>query len=167
VGENNSDYTVGVYIYTDMLVPYVQFMNDSTAFAVGDSRLMIYSGSQKPMPKAEYLFDEEIQAVYYSDSYVGLVFLSEENDSRYRMDVYDAEAEKVGSYYIAIDYTDIFFDKNMFVAYNDMECQIMTLAGIEKYNGTFSKPVQLMMSASGAYRYLLVTEDSIDTIQLK
>ncbi len=167
VGENNSDYTVGVYIYTDMLVPYVQFMNDSTAFAVGDSRLMIYSGSQKPVPEAEYLFDEEIQAVYYSDSYVGLVFLSEENDSRYRMDVYNTEAEKVGSYYITIDYTDIFFDKDMFVAYSDTECQIMTLSGIEKYSGSFSKTVRLMMSTSGAYRYMLVTDDSIDTIQLR
>ncbi len=43
----------------------------------------------------------------------------------------------------------------------------MTLGGTEKFHGNFSKSVSLMLPASGAYRYILVTEDSIDTIQLK
>lgn len=167
VGANNSDYIVSAYSYTDLLVPYVQFMNDSTAFAVGDSRLMIYTGGHQPVLKAEYLFDEEVQSVYYSDSYVGLVFRSENSESRYRMDVYDASASKVGSYYINMEYTDIFFDKDNFVAYNETECRIMTLEGVEKFNGTFARQVRLMLPTSGAYRYMVVTDSTIDTIQLK
>lgn len=38
VGANNSDLIVSAYTYTDMLIPYVQFLNDSTAFSVGDNR---------------------------------------------------------------------------------------------------------------------------------
>ena len=41
VGENQSDYMVSAYSYSDLVVPKVQFMNNDTAFAVGDSRLMI------------------------------------------------------------------------------------------------------------------------------
>lgn len=167
VGANNSDYIVSAYAYTDMLVPYVQFMNDSTAFAVGDNCLLIYAGSQKPIEKAQYHFDDEVQTVYCSDSYIGLVFRSEDNESAYRMDVYDTAALKVGSYDIDIEFTDLFFEQNGFVAYNDTECQIMTLEGIEKFNGTFSKQVSLMLPASGAYQYVAVTDSSIDTIQLK
>ncbi len=167
VGANNSDYIVSAYSYTDLLVPYVQFMNDSTAFAVGDSRLMIYSGGHQPVLKAEYLFDEEVQSVYYNDNYVGLVFPSEKNENRYRMDVYNTSASKVGSYYINMEYTDIFFEKENFVVYNDTECMIMTLEGIEKYSGTFAKQVGLMLPTSGAYKYMVVTDNSIDTIQLK
>ena len=130
VGANQSDFIVSAYSYQDLLVPEIQFMNNSVAFAVGDSRLMIYSGGQKPVIAAEYLYDREIRSVYYNEEYVGLVFLSESAESQYRMDVYNTEAKKVGSYYFDLDYTDIFFEQNQFVAYNETESTIITFEGV-------------------------------------
>lgn len=167
VGANNNDYIVSAYAYTDMLIPCVRFMNDNTAFAVGDSCLIIYTGNQKPVEKAQYHFNEELQSVYYDENHIGLVFRTDTEEGRYRMDMYDTEASKVGSYYINIEYTDIFFEQDGFVAYNDTECRIMTFGGVEKFSGNFTRQVKLMLPANGAYRYLLVTNDSIDTIQLK
>ena len=169
VGANNSDYIVSAYSYTDLLVPYIRFMNNQTAFAVGDSRLMIYGGDgQKPVSIAEYLYDdEEIQSVFYSDQYIGLVFLGEDGTRKYRMDVYGADGNKVGSYYFDTEYTEIFFGKDNFVVYNETECVIMTMGGTEKFNGNFTKTVRLMTPTNSAYRYVVVTDTSIDTIQLK
>lgn len=167
VGENQSDYLVSAYSYSDLIVPKVQFMNNDTAFAVGDSRLMIYTGSQKPVTAGEYLYDDEIQSVFYSDKYVGLVFLSDQAENKYRMDVYNTSAEKAGSYYFDVDYTDIFFEENDMVIYNEAECQIFTMEGVEKYRGNFSKSVRLMLPAGSSYKYYLVTDNTIDTIQLK
>ncbi len=167
VGANHSDYMVSAYSYEDMLVPQVQFMNNETSFAVGDSRLMIYTGAQKPISAKEYLYDEEIQSVFYNENYVGLVFISDDAKSQYRMDVYGAEAEKIGSYYFDTDYTNIFFEQEQFVVYNETECMVMTFGGVEKYKGFFSKSVNLMLPTSSAYKYVLVTDGSIDTIQLK
>lgn len=167
VGTNHSDYMVSAYSYPDVFVPQVQFMNDETAFAVGDNRLMIYKGSQKPISAAEHLYDEAVQSVFYNQSYVGLVFVSEDAKSRYRLDVYNANAEKVGSYYFDMDYTNIFFEENQFVIYNETECLIKTYEDVEKYKGFFSKAVNLMIPTSAAYKYVLVTSNSIDTIQLK
>ena len=167
VGENQSDFLVSAYSYSDMVVPKVQFMNDDTAFAVGDSRLMIYTGSQKPVTKGEYLYEDEVQSVYYSDKYVGLVFLSDQAETKYRLDLFNTSAEKVGSYYFDVDYTDIFFEDDAMVIYNDAECQIFTTEGVEKYHGNFTKSVRLMLPASGSYKYYLVTDNTIDTIQLK
>ena len=167
VGDNYSDHFVGVYSYSDTLVPEIQFMNNSTAFAVGDGRLMIYTGDQKPVTAGEYLFSEEVQAVYHNEKYIGLVFISEKEDSRYRLDVYDASAQKVGHYYFDMDYTDIFFGQENFAVYNATECLIMTFEGVEKYNGNFSKTVNLMLPTGTPYKYVLVTDNSIDTIQMK
>ena len=158
---------MGVYPYTDMLVPYVQFMNDETAFAVGDGRLMIYSGGYKPENKGEFLYDEEVKSVFFSDRYIGLVFASDDSEHLYRLNVYNAAAERVGTYYFDINYTDIFFGKENFVIYNESKCQIMTLDGIEKYNGSFAKSVELMLPLGNSYQYMLVTDASIDKIQLK
>lgn len=171
VGANYSDYFVSVYTYRDMLVPYVQFINDETAFAVGDSRLMIYSGGHVPETKREDLYDEEVKSVFYNERYIGLVFASDDSEHLYKLVIYDtaanAENVKVGKYYFDIEYTDIFFGKDNFVIYNESECLIKTMGGVEKYSGTFSKAVRLMLPAGNTYRYLLVTDSSIDTIQLK
>lgn len=167
VGANQSDYIVSAYTYENLLVPQLQFMNNEAAFAVGDSRLMMYTGGQKPVSAAEYLFTEEVQSVFYSQEYIGLVFLSENSEAKYRLDVYNAQAEKVGSYYFDTEYLDIFFEQGQFVAYNETECQIITFDGVEKYKGFFSRPVNLMLPTGKAYRYVLITDGSIDTIQLK
>lgn len=167
VGENVSDCMVGIFIYTDTLVPQVQFMNDNTAFAVGDNRLAIYSGSYAPVEIANFMLNEEIQSVFYSDRYIGLVFQSEDSERLYRMDVYDSNAAMVGNFYFDIEYTDIFFGQNNFVAYNETECVIITMDGNEKFNGEFDRPVRLMLPVGNSYKFLLVTDSSIDTIQMK
>lgn len=167
VGENVNDGMVSNYSYTDMLIPQVQFMNDSTSFAVGDSRLIIYSGEHTPKEAVWYMVNEEIRSVFYSDKYIGLVFRETEGESPYRMDVYSATTERVGSFGIDIEYTDIFFGQDNFVAYNESECVIKTLDNIEKYRGEFTEQVRLILPAGSSYRYYLVTDDAIDTIQLR
>ena len=169
VGSNVSDLLVSTWAYTDMLIPYVKFANDNTAFAVGDSRLMIYSGSHEPGDPAEHMYDSEIRSVFNNEKYIGLVLISDKPENRYRLDVYDTASpnSKARSFYFDVDYTDIFFGKDHFVIYNDKECQIMTMDGIEKFRGNFSEPVKLMVAAGNGYRYMLVKEGSMDTIQLK
>lgn len=167
VGANQSDYLVSPYTYTDMLVPKIQFMDNETAYAVGDSRLIIYKGAQIPRETASYLYNQEVQAVFSGDKYVGLVFASNEEGSRYRLDVYDTSGQQVGQYPFDIEYTDIFFGRNNFTIYNERECVIMTFSGVEKYHGLFSQSVNVMIPVGTAYKYLLVTDSSIDTIQLK
>ncbi len=166
VGDNFSDHLVSTYSYSELLVPYLQFMNDEVAFAVGDSRLMIYSGGQKPVPAAEHLYDGEVKSVFYDENYIGLVFASDDAAHRYRLDVFNADAEKVGSFYFDMEYRDLFFEKDGFVIYNQTECLIMNMNGLEKFKGEFTGSVEVMIPTGKAYRYVLVTGSSLDTIQL-
>lgn len=167
VGSNYSDGLVSTYSYTDMVIPCVGFLDDDTAFAVGDNRLTIYSGAHVPEEAAGHLYDREIRSVFYGGKYIGLVFLSDNNENRYQLKVYDTESGRVNDFYFDLDYTDIFFGKENFVIYNETECQILTMDGTEKFHGSFSKAVRLMAPVGNAYKYLLMTDDSIDTIQLK
>lgn len=172
VGANSNDFAVSAFSYTDVLIPQVQFVDDSTAFAVGDSRLVLYKGNHIPVEFVTRLFDEEVKSVFYSDQYIGLVFRSEDGDHLYRMDVFDAKTKNadnflLGSYYIDIDYTDIFFGQKNFTVYNERECVITTMDGFEKFNGTFDESVRLMIPIGKSYKYLLVTDTTFDTIQLK
>ena len=167
VGANYSDGLVSTYSYTDMVIPCVGFLDDDTAFTVGDNRLTIYTGAHIPEEEAGHLYDREIRSVFYGEKYIGLVFLSDNNENRYQLKVYDTESGRVSDFYFDLDYTDIFFGKDNFVIYNETQCQILTMSGTEKFHGDFSKAVRLMAPVGNTYKYLLMTDDSIDTIQLK
>lgn len=170
VGQNYQDNYVSGYNYNDTFVPYVQFMDNQTAFAVADNRLMIYSGTEVPETKSETLLSEEIQAVYHSEKYIGLVFLNDSSEDMYRLDVYDAVGTCVSSIPFDVDSmtnTDIFFSQDLVTIYNETECYIYNLSGTQKYAGTFGKAVHVMIPQSNAFRYTVVTENTLDTIQLQ
>lgn len=167
VGANQSDYIMSAYTYEDMLVPEIHFMDDETAFAVGDNRLMFYKGAQKPESSAERILNQEIRSVFYNEKYVGLVFVSDKEDSYYKLEVYNTSGTKVSEVGFDLDYRSIFFEDDQIIIYNETECIIETVGGVRKFEGNFNKSVNLMLPAKGRYRYLLVTDNSIDTIQLK
>lgn len=166
-GKNQIDNLVGGYNYTDVVVPYVQFMDNQTAFAVADDAVMFYSGSQVPELLSIHYLQTEVRSVFYNENYVGLVFNNDTGESRYRLEIYDKSGENIGTREFDMGYLEIVFHKDTFIIYNDEECLIATMDGIDKYHGGFKKTVELLVPGNGQYRYTLITGDSLDTIQMK
>ncbi len=167
VGQNNTDNYVSGYDYLDVVVGYTRFLDAKTAFAVSDDRIMFFAGAQKPVSIAECLLGEDVQKIYYSDNYVGLVFISTDSSNRYRLDVYNKSGQLTSSIDFDIEYSDIVFTQEQIVIYNESECRIYSMSGVQKYGGMFDKAVYTLIPTSTAYKYIVVTADSIDTIELK
>ena len=167
VGKNNVNNYVSGYDYSNSVVPLVRFLDNGTVFGVSDDRIMFFGGSQKPVSVAEKLLEDNVQGVYYGDEYIGLVFNSTQSDSRYRLDVYHKSGELRQTIEFKIDFKDILFHEDQIIIYNESECCIYNSSGAEKYSGNFSKTVLLLIPQSSIRRYMVVTPDSIDTIELK
>ncbi|MCH5264059.1 MAG: hypothetical protein J1F42_14215 [Lachnospiraceae bacterium] len=167
VGQNSTNNYVSGYDYLDAIVPLTDFLDNKSLFAVSDDRIMFYGGAQKPVVIAESLISETVQSVYYGDEYVGLVFISSESSSRYRLDVYHKSGEFRQSIEFDIDYRDILFREDQIIIYNESECRIYNSNGTEKYSGRFEKSALVLIPQSNAYRYMIVTPDSIDTVELQ
>lgn len=167
VGKNKTDNCVGGYDYLNTVVPYVRFMDSDSSFAVSDDRIVFFSGAEIPTNIATNFLDEEVQSVYYNEDYVGLVFHNPSGESAYRLDVYNSSGSKVNSQFFDIEYTDIIFNKDQIIIYSDQECQICNIKGVDKYLGSFEKNTSLLIPTSSVYKYVAVTSDSIDTIELK
>lgn len=169
VGQNSTNNYASGYDYLDTVVPYARFLDNRSSFAVADNRIMLYGGAQKPVIVLESLIDENVQSVYYGGDYVGLVFNDTEGVSRYRMDVYhkSGQPELKQSIYFDIEYSDIIFHEDQIIIYNETECCIYKSNGTEKYSGSFDKTTLVLIPQSTPYRYMLVTPDSIDTIELQ
>ncbi|MDE7251303.1 MAG: hypothetical protein K2N82_15795, partial [Lachnospiraceae bacterium] len=167
VGKNETDNYVSGYDYLNTVIPYVRFMDNDSAFAVSDDRIVFFSGAERPTNIASNLLEEEIQSIYYNENYVGLVFNNQNGESAYRLDVYNSSGSKVGSQFFDIDYTDVVFSKDQIIIYSDTECQISNIKGVDKFIGNFEKNTSLLIPTNSVYRYVIVTADSVDTIELK
>lgn len=166
VGQNNVDRLVSGNDYADTIIPYVGFLGKDAAFAIGDSRISFYSGTDKPVSVAEKLLNEEIQAAYAGGEHIALIYLDTTGASLYRMEVYDKKGNLLFQKNIDIEFQNVLLEKNYIVIYNDQECIMFGMSGAEKYQGTFAKKVSLLIPTDSAKRFVMVTADSIDLIEL-
>ena len=167
VGENVTDHIVSSYDYVNAVVPTLHFLNEESAFAVADNRLMFFSGSKKPTGVADILLDEEIQGIYYGDNYVGLVFYDKTGTSKYRLDVYADNGKMVMSHLFDMDFKDILIQNEQIMIYNESQCSLLSMKDREKYTGTFENPVFFVTATDSPRKFVLITENSLETMELK
>ena len=166
IGQNSVDRLVSGNEYADTVIPYVGFLGKDSAFAVGNSRISFYGGADKPVSIAEKLLSEEIQAVYAGNDHVGLVYIDTTGAALYRIDIYDKKGNLILGQNIDIDYQNILIQKSSIVVYNNTECVMYSMTGKEKYRGTFGKSVSLLIPINNNNRFIMVSPDSIDIIEL-
>ena len=167
VGQNEIDNFVSSYDYVDTVVPFVQFLNNGQAIAVADNRLVFYEGDEKPVSIADVLLDGEIEGVYYGSGYVALVYNDVTGNALYKVDIYNEDGKLADTVMLDMQFSDILFYKEKMIAYNEQECLVHTVAGMDNYNGKFDKQVLTLTPTETAYEYVIVTSDSIETIQLQ
>ena len=167
VGQNQTDNLVSGYTYSNAIVPVVRFIDNANAVAVADNRLMFYTGDQKPISSGEVLVEDEIAAVYFGEQYVALVFNNSGEGDRYTVNIYDRNGKIKDMISFNIAYEDILLTGNHIVVYSSDECLVHVIGGIDKYNGPLEGGVLAMLPTGVNYRYVLVTNESIQTVELK
>lgn len=167
VGQNETDNYVSGYSYSDAVIPQISFMDDENSFAVADNRLVFFKGNQIPTSNQEVLLSEEIQSVYYNESYVGLFFLNVDGDTKYRMDIYSNSGKKILSQKFDLEYTDIYFNKECVIIYNDSECAIYNMRGVKKFEGTFKQSISTLLPTTVINKYVAVSHGKIEIMELK
>ncbi|MCL2254102.1 MAG: DUF5711 family protein [Lachnospiraceae bacterium] len=166
VGQNANNYMSG-YNYANSIVPHLKFMNDDTAFAVSDDRIMFFAGNEKPLSISETLLDDKVRSIYSNEEYVGLVFYATMSEELYRLDIYDKKGAKILSKNFDFEYTEIIFTKDSFIIYNELDLIICNINGTERFNGMLDKVTALFVPLGSINKYIAVTNESIDVLEFK
>lgn len=166
VGQNEIDNLVSGYSYGNTVVSYVNFMNQDTAFAIGDDKFVIYKGAQKPESTYEKEIENEIVSVFSNEEYIGLVYEDDMGPNLFKMDVYNDEGSLVCTQGFDLEYNNIRFFKDLMIISNSEECEIYNLSGLKKYEGGFDRSVILLIPETRS-RYLIVSNDCMEEIKLK
>lgn len=165
VGQNNIDNYVSGYNYSDSLVPMVRFFDNASAFAVSEERLSVYQGEHKPVSVSDMFITSEIYSVYYDDDVIGIVYKNTGKETRYRLELYNTSGEKLSEKEFDFDFSGVNFGNGNVILYGDTDLYIGTYSGDIKYEGTYNNPIQLVLPTVTAYKYIIVTEDTIDTVE--
>ena len=165
VGENEIDNFVGSTSYTGSVFPVFEYINSDTAVAFGNDKVEVYSGKQIPELAFELTLEEEVEKVFYNESYIGIVVKNTQDTGKYRMDIYDLKGKKIFSEGFDKEYTNAMISGDTILMYNESECCVYTIKGVCKLDKTFDKTI-LAMAITGNNRYMLITEENIETIKL-
>ncbi len=168
VGQNEIDNFVGGYLYPNSVVPTVGFLNGKSIYAVSNDRIMFYTGDQVPALKVENLFGgEEARAIYSGNGHVGVVFHNTTEDGAYRLQIYNASGTLVTTKFFDMEYSDILFGSEQFIIYNDEQWMICNMDGSDKFVGDFPTKVRSVIPTSVASRFILVTGNAVDSVELR
>lgn len=166
-GKNTSERMVGEFEhYKENIVPTVNFVTNNDAVAVGENVLSIYKMKNKPELKEEINFKDEIHKVFYNEDYVGIVFDNDNSRNPYRLEVYKMNGSRIMKTEINMDFETIKFSGKNVLLYNDMNCRIISLKGVNKFEHSFKKEINSIIPVDGSKTYLLMTNSTIEKIRL-
>ena len=166
VGKNEVDNYMSGYDYP-AVIPHVQFMTSELAYAMADDRLAFYEGAQKPVSKFEELLDGEERSVYHNEAYVALVTYDTTGTHKYMITVYDSDGKKHLSQGFDLEYRNVVLKGENVYIYGETECCIFSLSGVEKFNGAMNRNISLLIPGDSVNSFTLVSQESIDTVELK
>lgn len=167
VGSNEADNYVSGYDYSDTVIPYVKFMDDDSSFGVSDDRIVFFDGKEKPTNISSVILDTRVMAVYNNEDYVGLVYRDTTGTALFKLDVYSATGALLSTEFINFEYTDIAFNKDQVIIYDDNRVEIYTVKGVQKFAGSNDPNTKLVIPTNSVYKFVTVNSDSINQVELK
>lgn len=166
-GQNEIDNIVSGYTYEGVLVPQVEYLDESTSLAFRDNGFTIYKGKQIPKESTKVDVKKEIISTFYDDSHVGLIFKSSNKSKQYTMRLYSTSGRLMFERDFNIEYKNVKLSDDMVIMNNESQVCLMSLKGVEKFNGAIDEGNIKDIFKVGMNKYMLVTDKGSSTIKFK
>lgn len=167
VGQSQTDYEVNSVEYEGTVVPAVHFLNGNYAVAYRDDGLTFFRGRQVPEQKSEITAGQEIISIFHNDDYVGMITTSDDEEHKYKMQIFRADGSRCGTGYFDMDYTDVAAEDDEIILYGIHDIEIFSKGGRKKASLEYEKQISGIIKLGGLHKYQVITTDSTDKIRLK
>lgn len=164
VGQNEDDRIVSGYHYEGVVIPQIQYLDNSCSVALRDNGFTLYKGRQIPKESMTVKVDKEIISTFYDEDTIGLVFKNDDKDKLYTMEVYTADGKLKFRKDFNIPYTTIRMSGGNILMYNSAQIAVLNDNGTEKFSGTIDGTVNDFFKI-GWNRYLLVLDSGVNIIK--
>ncbi len=167
-GQNQIDNLVGSLIYADTIIPEIAYVDDSTMLAFADTGAYVFEGDSAPQESVFVEAEDEIQSIFYDDSYFGLVYADVTEEPGRWIVVYDTNGHQCASIM-----TDYFYDSISFLKDHEIcllsenRCDVYTLNGRLKVACESDEPLKAVFRRSRYQNYLMLTDNATERIRMR
>lgn len=148
------------------LYPKAAFLDSREVVLFGEKGFVLYQADSKKIETQEN-FESEINSVFCTDQELGFIFKNEDDNGKYRMEIYNKAGKKSSTYYFDLDYSGLMADDDEVILYNDEEMLIYQMGGRVRFRGTFNTAVTGVMPSWEDGLYWLIDDQSLREIRIR
>ena len=156
--------------YGNTMVADVTFFDEKSAAAIGDDQIIFYGfrTAKDVSEVARVPIEKNYFDLFYSDSYLGLVYRDETVvDEPYTVKVYNSSGKLIFEKKFAEGYEDIYFHKDELIYYNSAYLADYYLKdGSEKFAGTIGGEFDIVTSGPSNNRLMTVGYQNMRVLKL-
>lgn len=148
------------------LYPKAAFLDSREVVLFGEKGFVLYQADSKKIETQENL-ESEINSVFCTNQKLGFIFKNEDDNGKYRMEIYNKAGKKSSTYYFDLDYSGMTADDDEVILYNDEEMLIYQMGGRVRFRGTFNTAVTGVMPSWEDGLYWLIDDQSLREIRIR
>ena len=148
------------------LYPKAAFLDSREVVLFGEKGFVLYQADSKKIETQEN-FESEIISVFCTNQKLGFIFKNEDDNGKYRMEIYNKAGKKSSTYYFDLDYSGMTADDDEVILYNDEEMLIYQMGGRVRFRGTFNTAVTGVMPSWEDGLYWLIDDQSLREIRIR
>lgn len=148
------------------LYPKAAFLDSREVVLFGEKGFVLYQADSKKIETQEN-FESEINSVFCTNQKLGFIFKNEDDNGKYRMEIYNKAGKKSSTYYFDLDYSGMTADDDEVILYNDEEMLIYQMGGRVRFRGTFNTAVTGVMPSWENGLYWLIDDQSLREIRIR
>ena len=148
------------------LYPKAAFLDRREVVLFGEKGFVLYQADSKKIETQEN-FESEINSVFCTNQKLGFIFKNEDDNGKYRMEIYNKTGKKSSTYYFDLDYSGMTADDDEVILYNDEEMLIYQMGGRVRFRGTFNTAVTGVMPSWEDGLYWLIDDQSLREIRIR
>ena len=148
------------------LYPKAAFLDSREVVLFGEKGFVLYQADSKKIETQEN-FESEINSVFCTNQKLGFIFKNEDDNGKYRMEIYSKAGKKSSTYYFDLDYSGMTADDDEVILYNDEEMLIYQMGGRVRFRGTFNTAVTSVMPSWEDGLYWLIDDQSLREIRIR
>ncbi len=164
-GAEKIDHQVAEKEYKDSVMGAGFFVNETVSAAIGDNCLTVFKGKDDPKETVTVEIKGEIQSVFHSSRYIGILLKTERN-SRYELCLYNTSGKKVLSRGFGGTYKSAKISGGQIILYDGKKCSIYTRFGIHRFEGEMNNNILEIFPAVGINKYIVMDANGMEDIRL-
>lgn len=168
VGQNEINNNVGVFMYSDMLIPQVEYISEERMLAITDSTVIVFEGAQKPQVANQIFLTGNEESLVYNEKYIAVIAKNRSENVSHHIKIYDMKGKILMETDTELDYTNAeFLDNNELCLMSENSCELYTIHGIKRFSYLFDTKLYQIISKGYGVGYTFVLDGETKEVRLK